>query len=81
VLHATLIDYQITKGRKIVISDTNLVKKYRNELDDKLTEAGYKVYYVVCNTPFIVCQARNAAREKPVPFFAMTRMQEAMEAL
>lgn len=58
----------------VVVSDTNLVPAHRQELAARLQAAGYLVRFIVIETPYAVCLARNAARERVVPEAAMERM-------
>lgn len=77
-LHGQRIDKAIAAGHDLIVSDTNLNRGIREALVAKLEAAGYDVNLRVINTSFIVCQARNLQRDKPVPFHAMARMYDAM---
>ncbi|MEB3328219.1 MAG: AAA family ATPase [Candidatus Sericytochromatia bacterium] len=70
----------VAAGRPVVISDTNLVPTHRRELVERLRAAGYDVRFVVLETPYETCLARNAARARMVPEHAMARMAGVLAA-
>lgn len=69
----------VAAGRPVVVSDTNLVPAHRRELVERFRAAGYDVCLVLVETPYAICLARNAVRDRVVPVQAMERMAGALQ--
>jgi predicted kinase len=73
-LHKAWIAEAAAANQSIVVSDTNLVKQFRDELKTHLESLGYVVDIKVFFTSHEVSRARNASRDRVVPEHAMDRM-------
>lgn len=61
-------------GHDVYISDTNIIEEHRDKLLDDLLMLGYSVTFRVMRTPHDLSRARNAARDRVVPDYAMDKM-------
>ena len=75
-LRDLIMDKSIRENKNIIVSDTNLNRKFRNELVKKLTDFGYDVSIKVFDVDFETCKQRNNDRARVVPHNAMIRMWE-----
>lgn len=63
--------------RHVIVSDTNLVAKYRREWADMAhTMRAHYDERSFLDVPFSVCVERNAARPDPVPFEVMEKFRQ-----
>lgn len=63
-----LLEQAIEDGKDIIVSDTNLNKKYRQKLITKLSEAGYYVNVKEFDVDFNELLKRNDNRQGGVPY-------------
>lgn len=72
------LEAAVAAGRPVVVSDTNLVPAHRRDLVARFRAGGYDVRFVLVETPYNVCLARNAVRARQVPEEAMARMAQTL---
>ena len=77
------IERQVEKymihGLDIFVDATHYNRKGRKRVIAIARKYGANVVAHVANTPFDVCKARNAARERVVPEFVLERMHKGFE--
>lgn len=76
----TWLELAADNGHDVIVSDTNLNKKFRGELVEFLQGLGYTVSFEVFDTPLSECLSRNAMRVDPVPEAVIHRMHSMMVA-
>jgi predicted kinase len=79
-LHDQKIKAAASQQLDIVISDTNLNTKFRNELEQKLISLGYQVEYVLFPVSLEVAKTRNQNRSRVVPDYVLDKMLASYQA-
>lgn len=74
LLHSQKIKEAASLGSNIIISDTNLNTKFRNELERTLVGLGYDVEYVLFPVSLEMAKSRNAKRSRVVPDYVLEKM-------
>jgi predicted kinase len=80
VLHEQKIKQSASQGLDIIISDTNLNSKFRDELVSKLVSLGYAVEYILFPISLEVAKSRNQQRSRVVPDEILERMFTTFQA-
>lgn len=69
----------LADGKHVIVSDTNLVEKFRRPWRELAHVAGAEYDEIMFNTSFSTCVERNGVRSDPVPVEVLERMQSRFE--